>query len=50
MVRHAALASVELILRRPGDRELSLSSSRGSHEYGTRQGTPGTVPEPLLEG
>ncbi len=49
-VRHAALASVELTLHRPGDRELTLSSSRGAYEYGTRHGTPGIVPQPLPEG
>jgi hypothetical protein len=49
-VMHAALASVELILRRPGSGELTLSSSRGAYEYGTRQGAPGIVPQPLPEG
>ena len=49
-VRHAALASVELIVRRPGDRALTLSSSRGAYEYGTRQGMPGIVPHLLPEG
>ena len=49
-VRHAALASVELTLHRPGDRELILSSSQGAYEYGTRQGMPGIVPQPLPEG
>ncbi len=49
-VRHAALASVELILHRPGDRELTLSSSRGAYEYGTRQPMPGIRPRPLPEG
>jgi hypothetical protein len=49
-VTHAALASVELTLHRPGDRELTLSSSRGAYEYGTRQGMPGIVPYPLPEG
>ena len=49
-VRHAALASVELILHRPGNRELTLSSSRGAYEYGTRQGMPGIVPQSLPEG
>ena len=49
-VRHAALASVELTLRRPGDRELTLSSSRGAYEYGTRQPMPGIMPQPLPEG
>lgn len=49
-VRHAALASVELILRRPGGRQLTLSSSRGAYEYGTRQDMPGIVPQPVPEG
>jgi hypothetical protein len=49
-VRHAALASVELTLHRPGDRDLTLSSSRGVYEYGTRHGMPGIVPQPLPEG
>jgi hypothetical protein len=49
-VRHAALASVELTLHRPGARELTLSSDRCAYEYGTRQGMPGIVPQPLPEG
>ncbi len=49
-VRHAALASVELIVRRPGNRELALSSSRGAYEYGTRRPMPGIVPQRLPEG
>ena len=49
-VRHAALANVELILHRPGNPELTLSSSRGAYEYGTRQDMPGIVPQPLPEG
>jgi hypothetical protein len=49
-VRHAALASVELILHRPGNRELALLSNRGAYEYGTRQGMPGIEPQPLPEG
>ncbi|HEY6311897.1 MAG TPA: hypothetical protein VIY52_13985 [Streptosporangiaceae bacterium] len=49
-VWHAALASVELTLHRPGDRELTLSGSRGAYEYGTRQSMPGIVPQPLPEG
>jgi len=50
VVRHAALAAVELTLRRPGDRELILSSSRSAYEYGTRQPLPGLVLEPLPDG
>jgi hypothetical protein len=49
-VRHAALASVELTVYRPGERELSLSSSHGAYEYGTRQEMPGVAPQPLPEG
>ena len=49
-VRHAALARVELTVRRPGNPELTLSSSRGAYEYGTRQPMPGIVPQPLPEG
>ena len=49
-VRHAAPARVELTLHRTGDRELTLSSGRGAYEYGTRQATPGIVPQPLPEG
>jgi hypothetical protein len=49
-VSHAALASVELTLHRRGDRELSLSTSRGAYEYGTREEMPGVLPQPLPEG
>jgi hypothetical protein len=49
-VRHAALASVEVVVRRPGDHELILSSSHGAYEYGTRQDMPQIVPQPLPEG
>jgi hypothetical protein len=49
-VRHAAVATVELTLRRQGDRELILSSSRGAYEYGTSQEMRGFVLEPLPEG
>jgi hypothetical protein len=49
-VRHAALASVELTLYRPGNPEHTLSSSSGAYEYGTSQGIPGIVPQPLPEG
>jgi len=49
-VRHAALATVKLTLSRPGDRELTLTSSRGAYEYGTREDMPGIVPQPLPEG
>ena len=49
-VTHAALASVELTWQRAGAREVSLSSSRGAYEYGTRQEMPGITPQPLPEG
>jgi hypothetical protein len=49
-VRHAALAGVELTMHRPGERELTLSSSRGAYEYGTSQGMPGIELRPLPEG
>ena len=49
-VRHAALASVELTLHRPGNPELTLSSSRAAYEYGTSQPIPGILPQPLPEG
>ena len=34
-VRHAALATVELTVRRPGQGALTLSSRRGAYEFGT---------------
>jgi hypothetical protein len=49
-VRHAAPARFELTVRRPGNPELTLSSTRGAYEYGTRQPMPGIVPQPLPEG
>ena len=49
-VTHAALASVELIMQGPGNRELTLTSSRAAYEYGARQPVPGIVPESLPEG
>ena len=49
-VTHAALASAELIMQRPGDRELTLSSSHAAYEYGARQPVPGIVPQSLPEG
>jgi|CZKT01.1.fsa_nt_gi hypothetical protein len=49
-VRHAALAAVELTLTRPGDREVTMSTSRGAYEYGTRQGMRGIVLAALPEG
>jgi hypothetical protein len=49
-VRHAALATVELTVRRPGHGGLTLSSRRGAYEYGTREPVPGVTPRPLPEG
>ena len=49
-VRHAALATVELTVRRPGQGGLALSSRRGAYEYGTREPMPGITPRPLPEG
>ena len=49
-IRHAALAGVELAWHRPGRGKLTLSSDRGAYEYGTSQGMPGIVPQPLPEG
>jgi hypothetical protein len=49
-VRHAALATVELTLRRTGGREVVLSSSRGAYEYGASGDAAGLVLEPLPEG
>jgi len=41
---------VELTVHREGNRELTLSSSRGAYEFGTRQPLPGIVPQPLPQG
>jgi hypothetical protein len=49
-VHHAALATVELTLRRRGGRELKLTSDRGAYEYGSSQNMPGIVPQPLPDG
>jgi hypothetical protein len=49
-VRHAALATVELTVRRPGQGALTLSSRRGAYEFGTREPMPGITPRPLPEG
>jgi hypothetical protein len=49
-VRHAALASVEVTVRRPGHGGLTLSSRHGAYEYGTREPMPGITPRPLPEG
>ena len=47
---HAARASVELTVRRPGQRELTLTGGRGAYEFGTSDGMRGIVPQPLPEG
>lgn len=49
-VTHAALAAVDLTLRRRGGRELILASSHGAYEFGTSQEMRGIVPQPLPEG
>jgi hypothetical protein len=49
-VSHAALATVELALRRRGGRELNLSTSRGAYEHGTSQGISGIALESLPAG
>jgi hypothetical protein len=49
-VRHAALAAVELTVRRRGQAELTLATGRGAYEYGTAQGLPGVELQPLPEG
>ncbi len=49
-VRHAALATVGLALYRPGESQLTMSGTCGAYEYGTSQGLPGIVVQPLPEG
>jgi hypothetical protein len=49
-VRHAAFATVQLTLHRPGSGEFTLSSSSGAYEFGTSQAISGTVLELLPEG
>jgi len=49
-VRHAALATVEVSLRRAGAAEFSLATDRGAYEYGTSGPMPGLTLEPLPEG
>ena len=50
VVRHAALATVELNFRRRGLAEFTMSGSCGAYEYGTSQHLPGVVPRPLPDG
>ena len=49
-VRHAALAGVTLTLRGWAVPELTLSSSRGAYEYGTRPAVAGIVPPAAARG
>jgi hypothetical protein len=49
-VSHAALAAIDMTMRRRGDRELTLSSTCVAYEYGDSQGLPGIVPQPLPAG
>lgn len=49
-VRHAALATVELTLHRPGDREVTVTSRCGVYEYGTRGDMRGVALQPLPAG
>jgi len=49
-VTHAALASVELSMHRPGSGVFTLSSSHAAYEYGARQPMSGIVPRSLPEG
>jgi hypothetical protein len=46
-VRHAALATVELTLSRPGEPDVALSTSRGAYEFGTSQEVGGITLEQL---
>lgn len=50
VVRHAALATVELNFRRRGLAEFTMSGSCGAYEYGTSQLLPGVAPRPLPDG
>ena len=50
IVRHAALAAIDLTLHRHGEPGRTLSSSGGAYEYGTRQGIAGVTVEALPEG
>ncbi len=50
VVRHAALAAVELNLRRRGHAEFTMSGTCAACEYGTSQHLPGIVPRPLPDG
>ena len=50
MVRHAALAAVELNFRGRGHAEFTMSGTCGAYEYGSSQHLPGIVPRPLPDG
>ena len=47
LVRHAALATIELKIPRHGQLELTMP---GAYEYGTSQHLPGLLPRPLPNG
>lgn len=49
-VRHAALATVVVTLRRSGTGEFSLATDRGAYEYGTSGQLPGVTLASLPEG
>lgn len=49
-VRHAALARVDLILHRKDGRDITMTTSKGAYEYGTRQGMDEIEVEPLPDG
>jgi hypothetical protein len=50
VVRHAAVATVELRVRRQGHSELTMGGTCGAYEYGTSQHPQGIVPRPLPDG
>ena len=49
-VRHTALADVDLTLHRRGHRDITMTTTRGAYEYGTRQGMDEIDVEPLPDG
>ena len=50
MVRHAAVATVELRVHRKGRSELTMGGICGAYEYGMSQHPQGIVPRPLPDG
>jgi len=50
VVRHAAMATVELKVRRQGHSELTMGGTCGAYEYGTSRHPPGIVPQLLPDG